>query len=643
MPRLPFGDLVVAASYFDRKFDYEADATDYEFNRSTAERLRSIYDFGGDPRGFAHEPRETRASRPSRRGCSPTTTPRAAGPGSGGVFYSKEAGHTTFDSFVRDYQDTPAFAYFAYLEYNVYNGSRSAPTETLVPRPLRHRARAARRLRRDRLRRHRELHDHRGRPLVRVRPHLQPAPGVAGGLHAAPSPTDATRRRHESTRRHRRQAEPDLPHRRRPHGLCDLVGGVPQRRRESRCGRTRSCRASSARTRSTNIEIGAKTEWLDNRLRFNIAAYSMDWDDFAVQIEDPQPGVFQLGYVNLPTRRDPGRRGRAHFRGQRRLADRRDARLQRRAGVRGDDADADRRRRRRLRAGGRGRRAPAADAGLERRRSASNGAPRGQLLNAQPFARLDLAYVGEVGHQPRGHSSRSSARPASAPRMPTRRATSASASRARPGAASLFVDNLWDERAEHVPEQPLGGAAPVDHPAAHLRAPVPLRLLTAGMDIGVPIRSFGKVDMEALGAAILAQDEAAWNENVQRQKDYEVHEQTRSIVLLFANVEDWPAIEVSEAAGLGPAVRGRRAGHARDHRQVLSAGRHDHPRDGGEAARGRAHRPAPRFAPVVRRRPPHPRADHHQSARALHDRRAARTSSRSARPTRSTTRRSTAS
>jgi hypothetical protein len=61
------------------------------------------------------------------------------------------------------------------------------------------------------------------------------------------------------------------------------------------------------------------------------------------------------------------------------------------------------------------------------------------------------------------------------------------------------------------------------------------------MDIDVPIRSFGKVGMEALGAAILAQDEAAWNENVQRQKDYEVHEQTRSIVLLFANVDETQA------------------------------------------------------------------------------------------------------
>ena len=69
------------------------------------------------------------------------------------------------------------------------------------------------------------------------------------------------------------------------------------------------------------------------------------------------------------------------------------------------------------------------------------------------------------------------------------------------------------------------------------------------MDIGEPLRSFGKVPTEALAEAILAQDEAAWNENVQRQKDYEVHEQTRSIVLLFANVEDWPSIEVSKQPG----------------------------------------------------------------------------------------------
>ena len=69
------------------------------------------------------------------------------------------------------------------------------------------------------------------------------------------------------------------------------------------------------------------------------------------------------------------------------------------------------------------------------------------------------------------------------------------------------------------------------------------------MDIGIPIRCFGKIDMEPLGKAILACDAAAWNENVERQKSFEVHEQTRSIVLLFADVDHWPACEVSKQPG----------------------------------------------------------------------------------------------
>ncbi|MGH8428912.1 MAG: aspartyl/asparaginyl beta-hydroxylase domain-containing protein [Solimonas sp.] len=69
------------------------------------------------------------------------------------------------------------------------------------------------------------------------------------------------------------------------------------------------------------------------------------------------------------------------------------------------------------------------------------------------------------------------------------------------------------------------------------------------MDIGVPVRCFGKVEMEPLAAAILAADQQARNENVQRQRDYEVHEQTRSIVLLFAEVSQWPALEVSKQPG----------------------------------------------------------------------------------------------
>ncbi len=69
------------------------------------------------------------------------------------------------------------------------------------------------------------------------------------------------------------------------------------------------------------------------------------------------------------------------------------------------------------------------------------------------------------------------------------------------------------------------------------------------MDIGIPIRCFGKVDMQSLADAVLACDAAAWDENVERQKSFEVHEQTRSIVLLFADVDRWPECEVSRQPG----------------------------------------------------------------------------------------------
>jgi hypothetical protein len=69
------------------------------------------------------------------------------------------------------------------------------------------------------------------------------------------------------------------------------------------------------------------------------------------------------------------------------------------------------------------------------------------------------------------------------------------------------------------------------------------------MNIDLPLRDLGSLDVQPLVRAILAQDEAAWNENVQRQNDYEVHEQTRSIVLLFAEVKHWPNVEVVKQPG----------------------------------------------------------------------------------------------
>ena len=69
------------------------------------------------------------------------------------------------------------------------------------------------------------------------------------------------------------------------------------------------------------------------------------------------------------------------------------------------------------------------------------------------------------------------------------------------------------------------------------------------MDIGIRLRELGPVDSNALCEAILAQDEVAWREQVNRQKEYDVHSQTESIVMVFVNLEVWPAIEVHKEPG----------------------------------------------------------------------------------------------
>jgi len=68
------------------------------------------------------------------------------------------------------------------------------------------------------------------------------------------------------------------------------------------------------------------------------------------------------------------------------------------------------------------------------------------------------------------------------------------------------------------------------------------------MDIGEPLRYLGDVEIDALRDAILAQEPEAWNEQLLRQKEYEVHRDTESIVLLFCD-EEWPDGEVHRDAG----------------------------------------------------------------------------------------------
>ncbi len=68
------------------------------------------------------------------------------------------------------------------------------------------------------------------------------------------------------------------------------------------------------------------------------------------------------------------------------------------------------------------------------------------------------------------------------------------------------------------------------------------------MDIEIPYRCLGPADTQALTAAILSQPEEAWLEQPRRQRAYDVHHQTASIVLLFCD-EGWPDGQVFREPG----------------------------------------------------------------------------------------------
>ena len=69
------------------------------------------------------------------------------------------------------------------------------------------------------------------------------------------------------------------------------------------------------------------------------------------------------------------------------------------------------------------------------------------------------------------------------------------------------------------------------------------------MDIGVPLKELGDYDINPLQDTILAIPESSWLGNQYRQLEYEVHEHTQSIIMVFTDGSNWPNIEVSREAG----------------------------------------------------------------------------------------------
>ena len=68
------------------------------------------------------------------------------------------------------------------------------------------------------------------------------------------------------------------------------------------------------------------------------------------------------------------------------------------------------------------------------------------------------------------------------------------------------------------------------------------------MDIGVPVKDLGEIDVAPLRDAILGIDDQAWFENNHRQTEYDVQPQTQSLMMLFVDTEVWPSVKVTREA-----------------------------------------------------------------------------------------------
>jgi len=68
------------------------------------------------------------------------------------------------------------------------------------------------------------------------------------------------------------------------------------------------------------------------------------------------------------------------------------------------------------------------------------------------------------------------------------------------------------------------------------------------LDIGVAYRDLGPVDVTALAEGTLAQKADAWHEHELRQRTFEVHHDTHSIVLIFCDTR-WPDPVITREPG----------------------------------------------------------------------------------------------
>lgn len=313
------GDFLFSVSYFDRELRYDADATDYQFAfqqlsddfevyyntvNGTAYDF-GFYDFGGDPRGWAIEDAKDERFSIEARWATPDS-PDSRWRGIVGVFYQSSESKTTFTSGVDDFASTPAFYYLSYNPYNLsINGlppGSWGPTDnwyfgvydteidqTAVFGEVSF-----------------DLTDNftitaGGRWFNVDRKNGQ----LLGGLQQGPVPNRDT---DFITTDNVGDSSDDgfVPKVNLTYTFNERDLAYFTYSEGFRSGGANALRPNSLLPRSyesdkvQNYELGYKTTTAGGRLYFSAVAYHMIWNDIQIQVNDPQPTVFQLGVVNFP-------------------------------------------------------------------------------------------------------------------------------------------------------------------------------------------------------------------------------------------------------------------------------------------------------------------------------------------------------
>lgn len=313
---LGFADTVLTASYFDRDFSYEGDATDYlhDFDQkydptySTGYYYTVTYDFTGAPRGYAVEDQSSDRWTVEARLTTPADSDSRWN-GLIGFFYAKSTSETLFTSGIRNFNDTQ---YYANQGYTLLNYLANSPY---------YNSNYANFHNKDTENWFFGAYDNEveqsavfGEVTFDATEKLSFTAGARwfdteqdftlqqGGLMEGSTPNRQSD--YYTNNETSKSSESDwVPKVNVTYHFNDDLMTYATYSEGFRRGGSNAVRPTSILPRSydsdklKNYEIGLKSTWLDNTLRFNTVAYYMEWSDIQIQVNDPT--VFSLGIVNF--------------------------------------------------------------------------------------------------------------------------------------------------------------------------------------------------------------------------------------------------------------------------------------------------------------------------------------------------------